>query len=125
METFLILLPNIFSYIAGILIAFGISTCCTYTKILRLAKTQRQTIRKSDIISLIAVCGGTIFWTGSLFIFPQWSATVMDVLLIAELWFGGFLFYISKSANLCALSMTHNNIKQHPSNHNAQVVFKR
>jgi hypothetical protein len=102
MEDMLILLPTLFAYWAGFLIAWSIVVIGGLFVVIHIIKKHRLSIRRSDISAIVvAFIGGMSFIT-SVFITSEMTTLIVDAMIIAAFWYTLVLGYIT-GANLSGL----------------------
>lgn len=95
METFLLLLPAIFSFFTGILISWGLYLCVVLHMFSDEFKEDQHNPMKN--MCLIIVSLSTIFLFLLLFIFIDFASFHMVTILFIEIWYANFLYRITIS----------------------------
>lgn len=98
MEEFLTLLPTVFCYWTGMLIAWSAVTVIGLILTIRKIKEKGLIVRKSDKMALMASFVGGCLLAVSMFLFSDFISGIVDAMIIVDLWYTVFLAYVSGSS---------------------------
>jgi hypothetical protein len=96
MQGLLSLLPYIFCFWTGILIAWGAYNGYKSAAIITDVMSMGRNIRSSDIIQLVVTMIVTPLLVVALFVVPQFVSLHLDTILFLEIWYSLFLFYVTE-----------------------------
>lgn len=104
MEDILLHLPQVFSYLTGMVIAFGVVTSIELHKVMICARKRSGEARNTDLALFVVFTTTTIFLLGALFLFPTFTSQHMNLLVILEFWYASFLLCThSQYSKICAM----------------------
>ena len=106
MQDLILMLPQIFCYMSGILIALGGFTIYQLVCIIVGAKHAKRGVRKSDAWILAFVSFVTGVLTLALFVFPDFTAQFMDFLVVFEFWYMAFLYCLHHEYEVACVLFT-------------------
>jgi len=118
MQGLLSLLPFIFCFWTGILIAWGAFTGYKNATIVHNVLSSGRKARRSDLIQLSVITIATSLLITALFILPQFVAYHLDTILFLEIWYSLFLLYITEHSFYVA-----NSFKKNTTSHEAITHF--
>jgi hypothetical protein len=96
MEELLSVLPLIFCFWTGILIAWGAYDGYKSAAIISDVIGMGRAIRSSDVIQLVITIIVTPLLFIALFVVPQFVSLHLDTILFLEIWYSLFLFYVTE-----------------------------
>jgi hypothetical protein len=92
-DNYLMSIPGLVCYWSGILIAWSMITILGLGIALYRAK-QRGYTRKSDILMMLLIIAMGGFLVISMTVFPLWLRSIIDVVVIIDLWFMLLLIHV-------------------------------
>ena len=98
MQDLLLLLPTIFCYWTGLLIAWSAIAVVGLSLTIHKIKQKGYVVRQSDRMARLSVFMGGSILTISLFAFPGFTSNIIDAMVIIDLWYTVFLAYITGSS---------------------------
>ncbi len=98
MEQVLLLLPTLFCYLTGIIIAWSLMILVDYYAVRQAAKHIGRALRKDDYIRISVVTIVTTLLLAGSFVPSAFVANIMDMLIILEMWYVIFLIQTSDYA---------------------------
>lgn len=95
METILLMLPTIFSFTTGVLIAWGIYLMLVLSSLANIIPDGEGKQAKKWCIFFLAATTFTLF--SLLFIFPTFAAFHISTIIFVEIWYATFLYRVNAS----------------------------
>ena len=98
MEGILSLLPAIFCFWTGILIAWGFFAGYKSAAIIHDVVEMGRKVRTSDLAQVVTIAVVTSLLFIVMFVTPQFTAFHMDTILFLEIWYSIFLLYVTENS---------------------------
>jgi len=108
MEFLLTYMPTIFCYLSGVLIAWSGFVLLNFAHILHNAKKCGRKFRQVDLIQMGIIGSVGLALSVALFVIPQQSAQVMDLLLVLDCWYLAFLISVTGTSTKSHLAILNN-----------------
>lgn len=97
-KDYLEMMPSIYCYWTGILIAWSFVSSLGLLMIMKKIKERGFAPRQSDKASMIACLFGGITMLCLMFLFSDFTSKLLDTMIIVNLWYTLFIAYVSGSS---------------------------
>lgn len=107
MKDLLFLIPIVFCFFTGILIAVNSYVAIRTTCIIREIKKQKRKVRFSDFVIVTITSIVALMLTTLMFITPEFTAHNINAILFFEVWYSLFLFQLTQQTMRSAIEVKH------------------